>query len=190
MTDETQDQRLRALMIAAQAGDPAAYQAVLRACVPIAAATARRQGHSPDQVDDVVQEVLLTIHRALATYDPARPFMPWLRAIASRRAVDAWRQYGRHGGREIHDPDAYLNHADEGPEAEQQSVSQQQSENLRAAIAQLPVAQREAMERMGLREESLEQASLATGRSKTALKVNLHRAIKALRGRMGVPDDV
>ena len=189
MTDDSQN-RLRALMMAAQAGDPAAYQAVLRACVPVAAAIARRQGHSPDQVDDVVQDVLLTIHRALATYDPARPFLPWLRAIASRRAVDAWRQYGRHGGREIHDPDAYLNHADQGPEAEQQSVSHQQADTLRAAIAQLPEAQREAMERMGLQEQSLEQASRDTGRSKVALKVNLHRAIKALRSRMGEAGDV
>ena len=110
--------RLRALMEAAQEGDAASYQAVLRACVPVAAATARRNGIPPDRVDDVVQEVLLTVHRARPTYDPARPFLPWLRAIAQRRAIDAMRSHGRRGGREVHDEVAYLNHADTGSDAD------------------------------------------------------------------------
>jgi DNA-directed RNA polymerase specialized sigma24 family protein len=88
-TASEEDQRLAGLMRAAQDGDHAAYQAVLRACVPQAAATARRNGVPPDAVDDVVQDTLLTIHRALSSYDPARPFHPWLRAIATRRAVAA-----------------------------------------------------------------------------------------------------
>ena len=59
-------------MAAAQAGDRNAYEALLRDCVPIIKSVARRQGVPADQVDDVVQEVLLSIHRARATYDPAR----------------------------------------------------------------------------------------------------------------------
>ncbi len=190
MTDEAQDRRLAVLMAAAQAGDANAYQAVLRACVPVAAAIARRQGHTPDTVDDVVQEVLLTVHRALATYDPARPFGPWLRAIAARRAVDAWRQYGRTGGREVHDPDAYLAQPDTGPDAGEQTDSGLRADALRRAIAGLPPGQREAIERVGLGEQSLEEVSLATGRSKVALKVNFHRALKALRARMVRDGDV
>jgi RNA polymerase sigma-70 factor (ECF subfamily) len=177
-------------MRAAQAGDRAAYAAVLRACVPVAAATARRTGVPPDAVDDVVQDVLLTVHRALATYDPARPFLPWLRAITVRRAIDALRIHGRRGAREVHDPDAYLNHAEDQPDMFDEASRRYEAGRLRAAIATLPPRQREAVEIIGLRENSLEQAAKATGSSKVALKVNFFRALKSLRTRLGSGPDV
>ena len=186
---ENEDGRLRALMQAAQEGDAASYQAVLRACVPVAAATARRNGIPPDRVDDVVQEVLLTVHRARPTYDPARPFLPWLRAIAQRRAIDAMRSHGRRGGREVHDEVAYLNHADTASDADASAGLAADGQRLRAAIATLPEGQRQAVELLGLQERTLEEASRNTGRTKVALKVNLHRAIKALRGRLNEGGD-
>ena len=86
----SQDQALASDMAAAQAGDAEAYRRLLRDCLPVIAGMVRAQGVRADAVDDVVQDVLLTIHRARATYDPARPFLPWLRAITQRRAI-AWR---------------------------------------------------------------------------------------------------
>ena len=103
---ETTDVTLSALMAASQNGDARAYQALLRACVPFAATIARRQGVPADRVEDVVQEILLTIHRARATYDPLRPFLPWLRAIAQRRAIDALRSRYRQGTLEVQDDEA------------------------------------------------------------------------------------
>jgi RNA polymerase sigma-70 factor (ECF subfamily) len=184
------DRALAELMRTAQAGDKAAYQAVLRACVPIVAASARRTGVPRDAVDDVVQDVLLTIHRALATYDPARPFLPWLRAIAVRRAIDALRSRGRRSAREVDDDIAYLNHADNRPDVFEEASRVGDAGRLRAAIATLPPRQREAIEIIGLREHSLEQASVATGSSKVALKVNFFRALKSLRARLGHESDV
>jgi RNA polymerase sigma factor (sigma-70 family) len=188
VTDDL-EQRLAALMAAAQHGDAAAYQALLRGCVPVIAASARRQGVPPDRVEDVVQEVLLTIHRARATYDPARPFLPWLRAIAQRRAIDSLRRNGRQASREVHDPIAYEGHAEDGPAPGDALDLASRSKELRASIATLPPGQRQAVERMGLRGESLEEAAAITGRSKGALKVNLHRAIRALRGKLGIEED-
>jgi RNA polymerase sigma-70 factor (ECF subfamily) len=183
------EQHLAGLMAAAQGGDAPAYQALLRACVPVIAATARRQGLSPDHLDDVVQEVLITIHRARATYDPARPFLPWLRAIAQRRAIDGLRRHGRQAVREVYDPIAYESHAQETAEADDVLDAQRRAQALRASIATLPPGQRQAVERLSLRGQSLEEAAAETGRTKVALKVNLHRAIKALRGKLGVPQD-
>ncbi len=190
MAVNADDTGLAGLMQAAQGGDKAAYQAVLRACVPVAAATARRQGVSPDAVDDVVQDVLLTIHRALPTYDPGRPFLPWLRAIATRRAIDFLRSHGRRGAREVFDDEAYLNHAEEGPDPVEEAGKLADAGRLLAAISTLPPRQREAVERLGLGEQSLEQASSATGSSKVALKVNFFRAIRSLRTRLGSHEDV
>jgi len=181
---ETTDGALSALMAASQAGNRRAYQALLRAAAPVAAATARRMGVKPDRVDDVVQDVLLTVHRARATYDPMRPFLPWLRAIAQRRAIDLLRSQFRTAAREVADDNAYLNHPGAEPDADAGLDRADQARLLADAIALLPPGQRQAVELLALREQSLEEAAGLTGRSKVALKVNLHRAIQALRTRL------
>ena len=172
---------LAALMSAAQAGDQRAYQHLLRACLPEAASIARRQGVPPDRVDDVVQDVLLTIHRARATYDPARPFLPWLRAIAQRRAIDALRTHYRGAAREVFDEDAYLAHPATTPQADAGQGRSDQARQVAEALATLAPGQRQAVELLALRERSLDEAAGETGRTKGALKVNLHRALAALR---------
>jgi RNA polymerase sigma-70 factor (ECF subfamily) len=171
-------------MAAAQDGDRAAYDALLRDCVPLIRAAARGKGVAPDRLDDVVQDVLLTIHRVRQTYDPTRSFNAWLRAIAQRRAIDLQRSQGRQRSRELHAPEAYENHADPAVSAEQRVDTAGRSRRLGKALATLPDGQRQAVELLALQDQSLAEASAATGRSKVALKVNLHRAIKALRTRL------
>ena len=170
-----------ALMAAAQRGDRAAYETLLRDCVPLIAGIARRRGVPPDRADDVVQETLLTIHKARATYDPRRPFDAWLRAIVERRAVDVLRQAYRRGAREVHAPLAYDSHADEDVNLAAGIERDENAGWVRNAVAELPKSQREAVRHLMLEEQSLDDAAAATGRSKGSLKVNLHRALKALR---------
>ena len=177
------DRRLTAAMAAAQGGDRAAYESVLRDCVPIVQRIARHQGASADFVDDVVQDVLVTIHGARATYDPSRSFVAWLTAITQRRTIDSLRKRGRRGAREVYAPEAFETHAGED-NPERDAVAQSEAAQLQAFVADLPESQREAVRTLALEENSLEDASKATGRTKTSLKVNLHRAIKTLRGRM------
>ncbi|MEQ1770451.1 MAG: sigma-70 family RNA polymerase sigma factor [Devosia sp.] len=178
------DLRLTAAMAAAQAGDRAAYELVLRECVPIVQRIARHQGAGPDFLDDVVQDVLVTIHGARASYDPARPFTAWLTAITQRRTIDILRKRTRRGAREIHAPLVFETHA--GPDnPEGDAVRNDEAAHLHALVDALPEGQREAVRELALDENSLEDASKSTGRTKSALKVNLHRAIKSLRARMG-----
>ncbi|MBV8577369.1 MAG: sigma-70 family RNA polymerase sigma factor [Acetobacteraceae bacterium] len=184
MNAEGAENRLSGRMAAAQQGDAAAYQALLRECLPIITAIVRAQGITGDQVEDAVQDTLLTVHRARSTYDPARPFLPWLRAIAQRRAIDSLRRHTRQRAREIHDPVAYEGHPDAGPPAGHGIEQSDRSRRLSEAVASLPEGQREAVEQLGLNEKSLEEAAAVTGRSKGALKVNLHRALKALRSKL------
>ena len=184
---EPADARRMAWMRAAQDGDAAAYAALLRDCVPLIVSAARRQGVQGDRVQDVVQDVLLTIHRVRHTYDPERSFNAWLRAIAGRRAIDSLRRHGRHGARELHVPGAYDAHADPAHGADETLSRDGRAERLTAAVARLPAGQRQAVELLGLREQTLAEASAATGRSTGALKVNLHRALKTLRAMLGGP---
>lgn len=179
----TLEDRLSAGMAAAQAGNAAAYRAVLRDCLPLIAAVARGQGIRGAAVDDVVQETLLTLHQARQAYDPARPFLPFLRAIARRRAIDGLRRQGRRP-REVYDDAALESHADAAPAPGFGLEETDRRRLLAGAVASLPPGQREAVEHLALAERSLEEAAALTGRSKVALKVNLHRALKALRLRL------
>jgi RNA polymerase sigma factor (sigma-70 family) len=178
------EHRLAAAMAAGQRGDRLAYDHLLHGCVVVIAAVARRQGVPAALVDDVVQESLLTLHQIRHSWDPARAFLPWLRAIAARRAVDCLRRHGRQGGREVHDPILYEAAEDPGEDAAQSVARADDGARLVAAIATLPEGQREAVEQLVIADLSLREAAAATGRSEGALKVNLHRAIKGLRGRM------
>lgn len=173
-----------ALMAAAQAGDAGAYARLLRECVPLIKNIARRCGLSPDGADDVVQDVLMTIHRARATYDPRRPFDAWLRVIAERRAIDHVRRTRRQGAREVHAPLAFEAHVDEGADPSRGLEQEADTGRVGAAIAALPDRQREAVRYLLIEERSLAESAAATGRSPGSLKVNLHRALKALRMRV------
>lgn len=176
------EETLSAAMVAAQAGDARAYRALLQGCMPVIAVTARAQGVRGAAVEDAVQETLLTVHRARASYDPARPFLPWLRAIAKRRAIDIVRRESRRPV-ETHDPLAYERRADADSPAPGDGLDARERDAcLFGAVAALPEGQRQAVEHLALNERSLAETAALTGRSKGALKVNLHRALKALRG--------
>jgi RNA polymerase sigma-70 factor (ECF subfamily) len=177
------ERRRAGWMAAAQAGDRIAYERVLADSIALIRSVARRQGVPMDALDDVVQETLLTVHRVRHTYDPARSCDAWLAAIAGRRAIDMLRGHGRRRRRETHDEFA-LDRLAERDDASAASERAQEASRLHAAIAGLPPGQREAVEQMAIREHSLAEAAAETGRNTGALKVNLHRALKALRDRL------
>ncbi len=182
--EDARDRALATLMAAAQDGDKAAYARLLRDCEPVIRRAARRVGVVDDRLEDVVQDTLLTLHKARQTYDPARSFTAWLSVIAQRRAVDVLRRSGRVGRREVHAPTAYETEPDTAAGGARVLETKGDVRELHAAIAGLSPVQREAVERLALREQTLAEASADTGRTVGSLKVNLHRAIKRLRERL------
>jgi RNA polymerase sigma factor (sigma-70 family) len=183
--DDTFDRRLAALMRDAQNGDKRAYATLLRDCEPVIRRAARKVGLTGDRIEDAVQETLLTLHNARQTFDPSRSFVAWLSVIAQRRAIDTLRRVGRSAGREVHAPALYDQSADPGADPSKGVEDAERSRQLQGAIATLSAGQREAVERLALREQSLAEASADTGKTTGALKVNLHRALKTLRERLG-----
>lgn len=174
------------LMAAAQAGDARAYDRLLRECLPLLRAIARRRIFDAHEAEDAVQDTLLTVHRMLATYDPSRPLRPWLVAIAERRCVDRLRRRGRGSGREVPIDD----HADTlAAPAVADGGDGIAGRRLRAAVAELPESQRTALRLAKLEDMPLAEASRRSGLSVGALKVATHRALKTLRRRLGVEDE-
>jgi RNA polymerase sigma factor (sigma-70 family) len=173
-----------AQMAAAQAGEARAYAALLRDCVPIISRMGRFRGVPADQLEDLVQDVLLTIHRSRAIYDPSRPFDAWLWVIVERRVVDLLRRTHRHGAREIYAPLEFERHVDPEADPERGLAASDGARRVTRVLSTLPERQREAVCQLVIAERSLSEAATATGRSKTALKVNLHRALKTLRAQI------
>ena len=177
--EETED-RLSGLMRAAQGGDGAAYASLLRELTPLLRARIRRQLRvlKPEDVEDLVQDVLLSLHAVRATYDPQRPFLPWLFGIVHNRVADGARRYARRAVHEVAVEQVPVTFSGETTNRDEEFGD---PEALAQAIRTLPPGQREAIEMLKLRELSLKEASAVSGMSITALKVAVHRAVKALR---------
>jgi RNA polymerase sigma-70 factor (ECF subfamily) len=175
------DEHLSRLMVRAQQGDSNAYVTLLRAITPrIRQLVGARRGFLGESVvEDVVQEVLLSVHTVRATYDPARPLMPWLSAIVRHRLADAGRRHVRQGAHEIGVDD--LDVTFQAPVANNREETFGDPDALARAIQALPPGQRQAVELLKLRELSLREASALTGLSIGALKLATHRAIASLR---------
>jgi RNA polymerase sigma-70 factor (ECF subfamily) len=176
------DAEWAALMAAAQDDDRRAYDRLLREIVPFLRGVARRRLRGEADVEDAVQDALLTIHQIRHTYDPSRPIRPWLAAIAERRALDRVRTVARRAGRE--EELTEIHHETLSGPGTNDGESRLQARDVRAAVADLPPGQRQAIELLKLEELSLNEASARTGQSVTALKVATHRAILALRRRI------
>lgn len=179
---DARDLRWSRMMAAAQAGDARAYEALLRECLPLLRAVCRARLRDTTEADDAVQDTLLTIHRARGSYDPARPFRPWLVAIAERRALDRIRSRSRRARRETPGV-AAENIASGAPGVETVLDAQRDAAKLQSAIEALPTAQRTALSLTKIQDLSLAEASGRSGMSVSALKVATHRAMHALRRR-------
>src|SRR5215470_16715288 len=131
----------------------------------------RRCFKQPSDVEDAVQDVLLTVHMVRHAYDPSRPFGPWLLAIVNRRIIDRLRRETRQKAREIA---LSAKHETFSASATNLSDANFDAAALGEAIERLPPEQRQAIRLLKLNEMSLKEAAEANGRSIAALKVATH----------------
>ncbi|KHK90208.1 sigma-70 family RNA polymerase sigma factor [Novosphingobium malaysiense] len=164
------DATLARLMRAAQAGDRQAYTVLLEET----AKWLRRYFHrriGPEKLDDLVQEVLISLHAKRSSYDPSRPFLPWLAAIARYRWVDHLRRDYRTRTEELSEDTATTGDAGDVVLAR---IS------LDRLLDQLPPAQAKAIELVRIEGYSITEASERSGQSKALVKVNIHRGLRKL----------
>src|SRR4029453_16350693 len=139
------DEHLSRLMARAQQGDSDAYITLLRAITPRIRqlVRAKRAFLGDSVVEDVVQEVLLSVHAVRATYDSARPLMPWLSAIVRHRLAAAGGGGARQGAHEMGVDD--LDVTFQTPVAYSREETFADPEALAQAIQALPPGQRQAV---------------------------------------------
>jgi RNA polymerase sigma factor (sigma-70 family) len=164
-------------MRAAQAGDASAYARLLAQLTPTIRGFVRSRWSGSADTEDIVQDVLLSIHAVRHTYDGARPLLPWVMAIARNRLVDSQRRHIRRSKNEVAVDVLPETFSDAGAN----SWTAEAADEVRHGLATLPPRQRQAVELLRLNEMSLKEAAAASGKSVASLKVSMHRAMKSLR---------
>lgn len=172
-------------MAAAQRGEARAYESLLRELRPSLQGFIRRQISNDAAVEDIVQTVLLSLHRARHSYRSEHLFEPWLWAIARNALTDFQRKRARRNGREepLPDenalPDGFSTTASFEGRAGRDQVGL--SRDLEHALSRLPASQQEAVLLLHLEGLSVIEAAVRAHVSPGALKARVHRAYRALR---------
>lgn len=132
----------------------------------------------PDEVEDMVQEVLLSVHLHRGSYDGSVPVSAWVQAVARHRLIDHWRRRGRQPQTLQFDDGTESGEGMAGDEGRQ--ASHEARRDLRQLLQTLPEAQRRAIELTQLAGLSGAEAAAAIGASESAIKVQVHRGLKRL----------
>jgi RNA polymerase sigma-70 factor (ECF subfamily) len=170
----------REWMLAALAGDAAAYRMLLSGLTRhLRSYYARRLDNGA--AEDAVQETLIAIHARRATYDPALPFTAWVYGIARYKLIDEYRRIKRRATVPLDEADELFGH-DEATDA----IARR---DVRKLLDKLPEAKRRLVKDIKLDGVSVADAAARTGMSESAVKVTVHRAIKALGDDLGRQED-
>jgi len=171
-----QEAQYRAWMLAALAGDAAAYRMLLQGLTRhLRGYYAKRLGAAA--AEDAVQESLIAIHAKRATYDPARPFTAWVYGIARYKLVDEYRRNKRTAAISLDDAGELF--------AGDESAALVARRDVEKLLAKLPAAKRDLVRAVKLDGHSIAEAAAQTGMSETSVKVTVHRALKSLGEELG-----
>lgn len=173
------EERLRGFLVLGLAGDAEAYRSFLKELsAHLRAFLRKRLSSLPDDVEDLVQETLLAIHNQRHTYDAAQPLTAWVHAIAKFKLVDLLR---RRASRE-----ALTDPLDD--EADLFSCAESEAAEARRDVAklldQLPDRQRLPIVFVKVEGRSVAETAELTGMSESAVKVGIHRGLKALAAKI------
>lgn len=168
---------LKKLMLEGLEGNEASYRALLeqlsrylRGYYKVKLAQA---GRGPTEAEDLLQEVLMAIHTRRHTYDPRELFTPWMHAIARYKLIDHLRRSrGSHA-------DAPIDDASEVA-AVDDHVATESRHDLQRLLGQLPDKMRRAIQGVKIDGLSVAETAKRCDMSESAVKVNVHRGLKAL----------
>jgi RNA polymerase sigma-70 factor, ECF subfamily len=174
------DENLRSLLILGLAGDGPAYRLFLsKLSAHLRSYLRKRLPRLPEDVEDLVQELLLAIHNQRHTYDPEQPLIPWVDAIARYKHIDSFRRRSRR--ETLHDE---LDEEDELFVARDIAAVAEARYDLATILQHLPDRQRLPILYVKIEGASVAETAMQIGMSESAVKVGIHRGLKALAIRL------
>jgi len=169
---------LRDLFLQGLAGDATAYRDFLQKLSRhLRAFLGKRLFGWPDDVEDLVQECLLAMHNQRHTYQSDQPLTAWAHAIARYKMIDLLRAKGSREA--LHDSiddelELFVASAAEASDARR---------DIHTMLASLPERQRLPIQHVKIEGLSVAETAQITGMSESAVKVGVHRGLKALAAR-------
>src|ERR1700677_4839736 len=164
------EERLRSLMLQSLAGDAAAYRVFLdELTARLRSYLRRRLGGLPDEVEDLLQELLLAVHNKRHTYDPKQPLTAWAQAITRYKLVDLLRRRSR--SNVLTDP---LDEDDQVFATTANDAAEAQFD-VAKLLRGLPDRQRLPILYVKIEGASVTDTAVRTGMSESAVKVGIHR---------------
>ena len=171
-----QERALGLLMARTQRADVAACDLLMEEIQSVVRGFVRRRVGDVPWVEDVGQETLIAVHRGRHSWNPARPFVPWLYAVAQSRLIDVIRRERRVAAREINHERALAAAHEHSVEAAVLAGSE-----VQAAMTSLSPPQRRVGELLELEERSIQDVARVLGLSEGNVRIIAHRAMKRLR---------
>lgn len=167
-------------MRAANSGDAASYERLLRAIAPVMRATAQRglarAGQPTDQCEDILQEILLAVHLKRHTWDASAPVGPWLFAIARNKLIDTMRRRGR---RVFVDIDDFSDVLPSEPVKDQVGAGE-----IAQHLEGLPQRQRDVLQAIAVDSASIKETATRLVMTEGAVRVALHRGLASLASKL------
>ena len=184
-THQQTEQTLHGLMLAGLDGDAAAYRRFLQMLgTRLRAYYRRRLSGWPDDVEDLVQDTLLAVHNQRHTYRPDQPVTAWVHAIARYKTVDLLR--AKRVREALHDP---LDDDAQTLFGTADADAAEARRDIDRLLATLPDRQRLPIEQVKLFGRSVAEVAMESGLSESAVKIGIHRGLKALAARMVASHD-
>lgn len=169
---------LTALFCAGQSGDVASYNKFLQQITPILQRIVAKKLPMSD-IEDVLQEILISLHKARHTYDGGRPLMPWIFAIAQFRINDHLRK--------LYAQPQNTTNIDDMAEILGSDVTKpyEDSESLEGILKDTPDREKQILTMMYVEGHTAKETAQKMDMKESAVKVAAHRAIKKIRESFG-----
>ncbi len=152
-------------------GDKSAYRRLLGELQQWLTAYYTNRIH-PAAVDDLVQEALIAFHTKKETYEPSRPFGPWIAAVARYKWIDYMRKNLKHIELEIDDN---LTGADD-------TSGLYARHDVERLLRHVPKEQAKVIDMVKIKQMTVAETAKKTGHSVSSVKVMIHRGLKTMRG--------
>jgi RNA polymerase sigma-70 factor, ECF subfamily len=175
--------RLKGLMLAGLAGEAGPYRRLLDELSGLLRAYYGRRCPPGLDAEDLVQETLIAVHTRRATYDAGQPFTAWAYAIARYKLIDALRRGRSHLRAPAEEADALFASLGAAGGAEAAMAAR----DLERVMADLPARTRQLIRETKVEGLSTREAAENHGMTESAVKVAIHRGLKALGGRYADP---
>ncbi|RME62001.1 MAG: sigma-70 family RNA polymerase sigma factor [Candidatus Dadabacteria bacterium] len=170
------EKRLSSLMVKVHQGDKNAYNLLLNELLALSRSFVAAQISNVEEREDIVQEILIGIHKAKHTFNPKKPFLPWFYAIARYKIVDYLRKYKRQRKRE----EVFHQKLKESPlSINDDSIGS--FEELKDVLNSLTPYQKKVFSLVKIEGMSLKTAAKQLNTSTSAIKVTIHRVYQKIK---------